>query len=499
MVHAHSSNMHTKIVECVPNFSEGQDQGVIDKITKAIKSTPGVTLLGADPGWSPNRTVYTFVGSPEAVVLGALNGARVAYKYIDMTKHKGEHPRLGALDVCPFTPVRGADMEDCVSCARKFGEKLSEELNVPVYLYGFAAHHDYRRIAPQIRSGEYEGLSEKILKPEWKPDYGPAEFVPRWGATMSGAHVYLIAYNINLLSTKEQAHRIALDIREKGRGKDKPGLLKKIQAKGWWLEESNIAQVSVNVVDNDITPIHVVFEEVLRIANSLKLPVTGSEIVGVVPLKAILEAAEFYMKRDNLFVLEEDQKVRLAIHRLGLNSLSPFDPAQRIIEYMLPDDRLGPQAERTLAQFIHPVRARTPTPGGGSVDAAVASLGAALGAMVSKMTHGQRQWERYDDKFRQLIPIMYHAMDELLSMVDADTGAFQEDMAAHTLPEKTPEEEEAREATVQASLKRAIAVHLGVARSVSKLWELATTTSIDARADLQVLKEIEQCCDDSRQ
>ncbi|XP_077555527.1 formimidoyltransferase-cyclodeaminase-like isoform X4 [Haemaphysalis longicornis] len=477
MVHAHSSNMHTKIVECVPNFSEGQDQGVIDKITKAIKSTPGVTLLGADPGWSPNRTVYTFVGSPEAVVLGALNGARVAYKYIDMTKHKGEHPRLGALDVCPFTPVRGADMEDCVSCARKFGEKLSEELNVPVYLYGFAAHHDYRRIAPQIRSGEYEGLSEKILKPEWKPDYGPAEFVPRWGATMSGAHVYLIAYNINLLSTKEQAHRIALDIREKGRGKDKPGLLKKIQAKGWWLEESNIAQVSVNVVDNDITPIHVVFEEVLRIANSLKLPVTGSEIVGVVPLKAILEAAEFYMKRDNLFVLEEDQKVRLAIHRLGLNSLSPFDPAQRIIEYMLPDDRLGPQAERTLAQFIHPVRARTPTPGGGSVDAAVASL------------------------------------------------------AAHTLPEKTPEEEEAREATVQASLKRAIAVHLGVARSVSKLWELATTTSIDARADLQVgarcletsafgayrnvilncqslqdemyrdevLKEIEQCCDDSRQ
>ncbi|KAH9370357.1 hypothetical protein HPB48_006725 [Haemaphysalis longicornis] len=327
-------------------------------------------------------------------------------------------------------------MEDCVSCARKFGEKLSEELNVPVYLYGVAAHHDYRRIAPQIRSGEYEGLSEKILKPEWKPDYGPAEFVPRWGATMSGAHVYLIAYNINLLSTKEQAHRIALDIREKGRGKDKPGLLKKIQAKGWWLEESNIAQVSVNVVDNDITPIHVVFEEVLRIANSLKLPVTGSEIVGVVPLKAILEAAEFYIKRDNLFVLEEDQKVR---------------------------------------------------------------LGAALGAMVSKMTHGQRQWERYDDKFRQLIPIMYHAMDELLSMVDADSGAFQEDMAAHTLPEKTPEEEEAREATVQASLKRAIAVHLGVARSVSKLWELATTTSIDARADLQVLKEIEQCCDDSRQ
>lgn len=482
--------MRTKIVECVPNFSEGQDQEVIDEIAKAIKTTQGVSLLGVDPGSSTNRTVYTFVGSPDAVIQGALNAARVAYKRIDMTKHKGEHARLGALDVCPFIPVQGVEMEECVYCARKFGEKLSAELNVPVYLYGFAAQQDYRRSVPQIRSGEYEGLCDKILKPEWRPDYGPSEFVPRWGATMSGARKFLIAYNINVLSTKEQAHRIALDIREEGRGKGQPGLLKSTQAVGWWLEENNIAQVSVNVLDHDITPVHVVYEEISRIARSLKLAVTGSQIVGVVPLKAILAAAEFYMKKENLFVLEEDQKVHLAINRLGLNSLGPFDPSERIIEYMLPDDRLGPLAQKTLCQFIHVVGARTPTPGGGSVAAAVASLGAALGAMVGKMTYGKRQWERYDDQMRRLIPIMHHTMDELLPMVDADTGAFNDYMAAHKLPKNTHEEEEVREAAMQAGLKKAIAVPLGVARSVSKLWdtarELASIINIGARADLQV-------------
>lgn len=215
--------MRTKIVECVPNFSEGQDQEVIDEISKAIKASAGVSLLGVDPGPSTNRTVYTFVGSPDAVIQGALNAARVAYKRIDMTKHKGEHARLGALDVCPFIPVQGVEMEECVYCARKFGEKLSAELNVPVYLYGFAAQQDYRRSVPQIRSGEYEGLCDKIAKPEWKPDYGPAEFIPKWGATMSGARKFLIAYNINVLATKEQAHRIALDIREEGRGKGQVG------------------------------------------------------------------------------------------------------------------------------------------------------------------------------------------------------------------------------------------------------------------------------------
>uniref|UniRef100_A0A131XP82 Formimidoyltransferase-cyclodeaminase n=2 Tax=Ixodes ricinus TaxID=34613 RepID=A0A131XP82_IXORI len=482
--------MRTKIVECVPNFSEGQNEEVIEEISKAIRETSGVSLLGVDPGPSTNRTVYTFVGSPDAVIQGALNAARVAHNRIDMTKHKGEHARLGALDVCPFIPVQGVEMEECVYCARKFGEKLSAELGVPVYLYGFAAQQDHRRSVPQIRSGEYEGLADKITKPEWKPDYGPAEFVPRWGATMSGARKFLIAYNVNLLATKEQAHRIALDIREEGRGKGQPGTLKSVQAVGWWLEEENLAQVSVNVLDHDITPVHVVYEEIARNARELKLAVTGSQIVGLVPLEAILAAAEFYMEKESLFVLEEDQKVHLAINRLGLNSIGHFDPSERIIEYMLPDDRAGPLAQKTLSQFIHVVGARTPTPGGGSVAAAVASLGAALGAMVGKMTYGKRQWEKYDEHMRRLIPIMHRAMDELIPMVDADTGAFNDYMAAHKLPKSTPEEEEVREVAMQAGLRKAIAVPLGVARSVTQLWdtakELASIINIGARADLQV-------------
>lgn len=482
--------MRTKIVECVPNFSEGRSQEVIDAISVAIKATPGVSLLGVDPGPSTNRTVYTFVGSPDAVIQGALNAARVAYKLIDMTKHKGEHPRLGAMDVCPFIPVQGVEMEECVYCARKFAEKLALELKVPVYLYGFASQHDYRRTVPQIRLGEYEGLCEKILKPEWKPDYGPVEFVPQWGATMSGARKFLIAYNINILSTKEQAHRIALDVREEGRGKGQPGSLKCVQAVGWWLDEENLAQVSVNVLDHDVTPIHVVYEEVVKGARELRLAVTGSQVVGLVPLKAILAAAEFYMQKENLFVLEEDQKVHLAINRLGLNSLGPFNPSERIIEYMLPDDRMGPLVQKRLYEFIHIVGARTPTPGGGSVAAAVASLGAALGAMVGKMTYGKRQWDKYDEQMRRLIPIMHHAMNDLIPMVDADTGAFNDYMAAHKLPKTTPEEEEVREAAMQAGLKKAISVPLEVARSVSKLWdtakELASIINIGARADLQV-------------
>uniref|UniRef100_A0A2R5LEJ1 Formimidoyltransferase-cyclodeaminase n=1 Tax=Ornithodoros turicata TaxID=34597 RepID=A0A2R5LEJ1_9ACAR len=482
--------MRVKIVECVPNFSEGQSQEVIDAISNAIKATPGVSLLGVDPGPSTNRTVYTFVGSPDAVIQGALSAARVAYKLIDMSKHKGEHPRLGAMDVCPFIPIQGVEMEECVYCARKFGEKLALELNVPVYVYGFAAQQDNRRTVPQIRAGEYEGLSEKILKPEWKPDYGPAEFVPNWGATMSGARKFLIAYNINVLSTKEQAHRIALDIREEGRAKDQPGSLKSVQAMGWWLDEENIAQVSVNVLDQDVTPVHVVYEEICKLSRELKLAVTGSQIVGLVPLKALLLAAEFYMQKENLFVLEEDQKVHLAINRLGLNSIEPFDPKERIIEYMLPGDRLGPLVQKTLCEFIHTVGARTPTPGGGSVAAAVASLGAALGAMVGKMTYGKRQWEKYDEQMRRLIPVMHHTMNDLIPMVDADTGAFNDYMAAHKLPKATPEEEEVREAAMQAGLKKAINVPLEVARSVSKLWdtarELASIINIGARADLQV-------------
>ncbi|KAK3587974.1 hypothetical protein CHS0354_014491 [Potamilus streckersoni] len=305
---------------------------IIEAIANAIAGTDGCNLLDVDPGASTNRTVYTFVGSPEAVVEGALNAARVAYQVIDMRRHHGEHPRMGAMDVCPFIPVQDVTMEDCVECAKDLAERLAIELGVPVYLYGEASQNDSRKTLPQIRAGEYEGLVEKLGKPEWKPDYGPTDFIPSWGATAVGSRKYIIAYNVNVLSTKEQAHRIALNVREQGRGDGEPGRLKHIQAIGWYLEEANMAQVSVNITDVDQTPIYRVYEEIVKDAEKLNLAVVGSQIVGLVPLKAMLEVAQYYMDKENLFILEEDQKLRLVINRLGLNALGPFSPKERIIE-----------------------------------------------------------------------------------------------------------------------------------------------------------------------
>jgi glutamate formiminotransferase/formiminotetrahydrofolate cyclodeaminase len=356
-----------------------------------------------------------------------------------MTKQKGEHPRLGALDVCPFIPVQNVEMEECIYCARKFAQKLSLELNVAVYLYGFASNADYRRTVPQIRSGEYEGLKEKLLSPEWKPDFGPNEFNPKWGATMSGARKFLIAYNVNLISTKEQAHRIALNIREQGRNAKEPGKLKSTQAMGWWLNEANLAQVTVNILDHEITPIHLVYEEVCKDAKELKLPVTGSQIVGLVPLKAILEVAQYYIDKESLFILEEDQKVLLAINRLGLNSLGPFIPKERIIEYML-NNNMGPLVSKSVKEFTYSVGARTTAPGGGSVAANVGALGAALAAMVGKMSYGKKAFEQNDQIMRRLIPPLHSAINELLVLIDADTNAYIDYVNAMKLSKNTPEE-----------------------------------------------------------
>ncbi|CAG2119248.1 unnamed protein product, partial [Medioppia subpectinata] len=459
-------------------------------IANAIRETEGVSLLDVDPGQSTNRTVYTFVGSPDAVVEGALNGARIAYKLIDMSKQKGEHPRLGALDVCPFIPVRGVDMDDCVQCSHKFAQKLSLELKVPVFLYGFAAKQDYRKTVPQIRAGEYEGLSQRITTPEWKPDYGPNEFIPRWGATMSGARKFLIAYNVNLISTKEQSHRIALNIREKGPNNDKSERLKGTQAMGWWLDEANIAQVTVNILDHEITPIHVVYEEVVKNAEQLKLPVTGSQIVGLVPLSAILKAAEYYIKRDNLFVLEEDQKVHLAINRLGLNSLGPFVPNQRIIEYMLTDTQSDALIKKSVKGFVESVAARTAAPGGGSVAANIGALGAALAAMVGKLSYGKKVLQHNDEAMRRLLPPLHSSINEMLASIDADTNAYEDYVSALKLPKTTPEEVVARDEAIKKGINGAISVPLNLARIVSKLWdvckELAQIIIYASRSDLQV-------------
>lgn len=479
-----------RLVECVPNFSEGRDKEVIEAIAQSISGTEGVSLLDVDPGVSTNRTVFTFVGSPDAVVTAALNAAQTAFQRIDMSKHKGEHPRSGALDVCPFVPVQNVSMEDCVLCAEQFGQKLAEMLQVPVYLYGAAARSESRRSLPAVRAGEYEALPEKLLKSEWAPDFGPSRFVPSWGATVTGARKFLIAFNINLLSTKEQAHRIALDIREQGRGKDQPGLLKKVQGMGWFLDESNLAQVSTNILDFEETPLHRVFEETCSRAQELKLPVVGSQVVGLLPLQAVLDTADFYIKRDQLFIIEEEHKVRLVISKLGLDSLGPFDPKERIIEYMVSSHDAAGLASLPLREFVLKVGARSAAPGGGSVSAAIAALGAALACMVGQMTFGKRQFERLDSVMRRLIPPFHRHMIHFTAMIDQDANAFNEYMAALKMPKNTAEERSRREQQMQAGLQSAVLVPLSLAQKVSELWtplkELCESGNPACQSDAQV-------------
>ncbi|NXP73942.1 FTCD cyclodeaminase, partial [Ramphastos sulfuratus] len=480
-----------KLVECVPNFSEGNNKEVIDAVGQAISRTPGCVLLDVDAGASTNRTVYTFVGSPEAVIEGALCAARVAGQLIDMSRHTGEHPRMGALDVCPFVPVMNVSMEECVTCANIFGQRLATELGVPVYLYGEAARKESRKALPAIRAGEYEALPEKLAKPEWAPDFGPSTFVPRWGATVTGARTFLIAYNINLLCTKELAHRIALNLREQGRGADQPGRLKKVQGIGWYLEEENIAQVSTNLLDFETTALHTVYEEVCRDAEALNLPVVGSQLVGLVPKKAILDTAEFYIKKEKLFILEEEQKIRLVVSRLGLDSLSPFHPRERIIEYLVQAGEVDEGlVAKPLGAFVRAVGGRSAAPGGGSVSAAAAALGAALGCMVGLMSYGKRQFEELDTIMRKLIPPFHQAMDELVAMVDADSRAFSSYMEAMKLPKGTPEERERRTAAMQQGLKTAVKVPCALAEKVSGLWpalkDLARHCNLACKSDIQV-------------
>jgi glutamate formiminotransferase/formiminotetrahydrofolate cyclodeaminase len=432
----------------------------------------------------------TFVGEPEAVVEGALAAARVARQRIDMRRQKGEHPRVGAMDVVPFVPVSGVTMDDCVALANGFGRRVAEELGVPVYLYGHAARADHRRTLQQIRAGEYEALKERIGKPEWKPDYGRAELVPQWGATCAGARDFLIAYNVNVLGTKEQAHRVALDIREQGRGPGSPGRLKAVRAIGWWVEEYGLAQVSINLEDYRTTPPHVAFEACGEAARALNLAVAGSELVGLIPLQAVLMAAEHYIAKENLFILDERQKVRLAVERLGLSSVQPFVPEKRIIEYMIPKADDEPLAATSVRGFVELLGSRTPAPGGGSASALIAALGAALGAMVGWMTYGKRKFESQDAVMRRLIPPLDDAMKALLPMIDRDTRAFDAYLAAVGMPKDTAEEKAARHAAMQEGLKAAVQVPLEVMRTADRCWEPMTEMAVHgnpaSRSDLEV-------------
>ena len=478
-----------KLVECVPNFSEGRDRVVIDAIGAAIQATPGCALLDVDPGVSTNRTVYTFVGEPEAVVAGALAAARVARERIDMRRHSGEHPRIGALDVCPFVPVSLVSMEDCIVCAESFGERMASELDLPVFLYAHAARADHRRTLQQIRAGEYEGLAARVGVPDWKPDYGPSGFVPGWGATAAGARGFLVAYNVNVLGTKEQAHRIALDLREAGRGSGEVGRLRAVRAIGWSVEEYGLAQVSMNLEDFHVTGPHEAFLACVDEAKALGLAVCGSELVGLIPLEAVLLAADYFVRTENLFLLDEAQKVRLVVERLGLSSVQPFVPTKRIIEYMLPPDE-SPLASKGVRDFVRALGARTPTPGGGSASALIAAMGAALGAMVGFMTYGKRRFEDKDALMRALIPPLHGAMEALVPIIDQDSRAFDGYMAALGLPKESALEQTQRHAAMQAGLRDAVVVPLSAMRIVDGCWEaleaLATHGNFASRSDLEV-------------
>ena len=460
-----------KIIECVPNFSEGRRKEVIEAIAEAIRATAGCTLLDVDPGRSTNRTVYTFVGSPQAVVEGALAGARVARRQIDMRTHSGEHPRMGALDVCPFVPVANVTMDECVAASREFARRAAEELAIPLFLYEDAAQNPHRKTLPQIREGEYEGLAERLKQPEWKPDYGPDQFDPEWGATVTGARNFLVAYNVNILGTPNQAHRMALNLREAGRGPDEPGRLKAVKGMGWFVDDYNLAQVTVNLTDFRVTPPHVFFEAVKEEAAKLRVGVAGSEIVGLLPLEAMLMAADFYIERENLFIYEEDQKIRLVVDRLGLNTVAPFDPAEKIIEYRVAEAPREPLAGTSLRDFIEQIAARTSAPGGGSASAAMAAMGTALGAMVAKLTYGVRKFEAVDAAMRQAIPPLHEAVQALIPMIDADTQAFGDYMDGVRMPRETEAEQAARHARMQAGLKTAVAVPLKTMQLGDGVWE----------------------------
>lgn len=479
-----------KIVECVPNFSEGRNQETIDAIARAIKTTPGCRLLDVDPGHSTNRTVYTFAGDPDSVIEGALAGARVARELIDMRHHRGEHPRFGAMDVCPFIPVAGVEMEECAEIARTFAARAAEELAIPFYLYEEAAVEDYRRKLPDIRQGEYEGLSKRLEDPKWQPDFGPVDFVPEWGITATGARRFLIAYNVNILGTPNQAHRIALNLRDAGRGEEEPGRLPQVKGMGWFVKEYNMAQVTVNLNDYQVTPIHVLFEEVKKEAKALNLAVSGSEIVGIVPLQSLLLAADYYIAKEKLFIYEEDQKIRLVIERLGLNSISQFKPEERIIEYIIAERPEEPLAGMSVRAFIEEIASRSSAPGGGSASAMLAAVGVGLGAMVAKLTHGVRRFEEVQPYLQKIIPTLHDLTGQLIPMIDADTSAFNEYMEGLRMPKETDEEKQARKKKMQAGLKTAIKVPLTTMRLGDSAWNaflvVARYGNPASRSDTQV-------------
>ena len=473
-----------QIIECVPNFSEGRNQEVINEISEAISNTKGVHLLNVDPGQATNRTVMTFVGDPDSVISAAFNAIKTASEKIDMSKHSGEHPRFGATDVCPLIPVSNITFDELIPYAEKLAKKVSEELNIPIYLYEHAAREDKRRNLANVRSGEYEGLNKKINSKEWKPDFG-SSFNKKSGATAIGVRDFLIAYNINLNTKSTRlANAIAFDVREKGRIKRKghpvigeivydkngnpdtiPGSLKHVKAIGWYIEEFGIAQISMNLTNITETPIHTVFEEVVKKANARGASVTGSELVGLIPLKSMIDAGKYFLKKQNRSIgIPEEDIIKIAIESLGLNQVKTFDSNKNIIEYYLDKitNKNGKLIDLSSRSFSDEVSRETPAPGGGSVSSYVGALGTSLGGMVANLSCNTRGWENKVDIFSEKAYEINQLREKLLSLVDEDANSFNSIMEAYKLPKDSEENKQIRSKAIKDATLYAAQIPLNI-------------------------------------
>jgi glutamate formiminotransferase / formiminotetrahydrofolate cyclodeaminase len=455
------------IIECVPNFSEGIELGIIKQITDQVEMVEGVRLLNVDPGKATNRTVVTFVGSPEAVIEAAFRAIKKAGELIDMSRHKGEHPRMGATDVCPLIPISGISMEETAQYAQWLAKRVGEELQIPVYLYEAAQPDKKRSNLSVIRAGEYEGFFKKIKQPEWKPDFGPSEFDAKRGSTVIGARDFLVAYNVNLNTTStRRANAIAFDVREAGRNVvengakiNKPGTLKSVKAIGWYIEEYGIAQISMNLTNINVTPVHIAFDEVCRKADARGIRVTGSELVGLVPLKSLTDAGKYFLKKQKRSTgVSEKELIKIAVKSMGLDELSPFKPEERIIEYMLQNKADSKLVNLTLSDFADETASESPAPGGGSISAYVGALGVSLATMVANLSSHKKGWDERWEEFSNWADKGEALKSELVRLVDTDTKAFNQIMSAFGLPKSTDEEKAARTRAIQDATKFAIEI-----------------------------------------
>lgn len=504
--------MATKqIIECVPNFSEGRDLSIIKQITDKIESVEGVKLLDVDPGYATNRTVVTFVGEPIPVIEAAYLAVKMASELIDMTKHSGEHPRMGATDVCPLIPISGISLEEIVPYAHQLAARIGNEIKIPVYCYEEAATEPKRRNLATIRAGEFEGMEKKIALPEWKPDFGPTTMGLNAGVTAVGVRDFLIAYNVNLnTSSVRRANSVAFDIREKGRvlregnpitgkvaedadgnPKRTVGMCPAVKAIGWYIEEYGLAQISMNLTDIKQTNLHEAFEACRQSANKRGMRVTGSELVGLVPKKVMLTAGRYFLSlQERSLGISEEEIIHIAIKSLGLDELAPFDPKKKIIEYLLEEDQHKPLINMTLSAFADETASESPAPGGGSISAYVGSLGAALGAMVANLSAHKRGWDDRWEEFSDLAVTGQDLKDRLVALVDSDTAAFNDILAAIRLPKESLAEKEARSQAINDATKNAIAVPKSIMTTCAESYEfldtLATTGNPNSISDIGV-------------